>query len=68
LTVTWATTSPSEAARPALEAAAASPFLRRIFLASSKSPFDSTRAFVQSIIPAPVSARMSETSFELISM
>ena len=68
LTVTWATTSPSEAARPALEAAAARPFLRRIFLASSKSPSASTSAFLQSIMPAPVSARRSDTSLDEISM
>ena len=36
--------------------------------ASSKSPCDSTSAFLQSIIPAPVSVRSWFTSFELISM
>src|SRR5688500_934572 len=68
LGVTRATTRPSDATRSAFRAAAASPFLRRIFLASSKSPPDSTSAFLQSIIPTPVSARSRATSFELISM
>src|SRR5207244_12144466 len=66
--VTRATTRPSDAARSAFRAAAASPLLRRIFLASSKSPEASTSARLQSIIPTPVSARKSATSFELISM
>ena len=46
--------NPSLVERPAFFAALASPFLRRIVVASSKSPFASASAALQSIIPAPV--------------
>src|SRR5690554_3880783 len=51
------TTSPSAAARPDFLAAADSPFLRKKSTALSKSPAVSVRAFLQSIIPAPVLLR-----------
>src|SRR6266571_6058296 len=54
-------TTPSEAARPAFLAAAARPFLRRIWRALSRSPLASTRADLQSIMPAPVSSRSWRT-------
>src|SRR5512140_1369494 len=50
---------PSAAARPAFFAAAASPFFRSTFSASSMLPFVSVRADLQSRIPAPVFSRSS---------
>src|SRR5215470_3450030 len=47
--------------RPAFLAAAARPFLRRYSPAFSMSPSTSTRAFLQSAIPAPVRSRSSLT-------
>src|SRR5207247_2984731 len=52
---------PSLAVRPAFLAAAASPFLRSVSRAFSRSPPHSTRADLQSIIPAPVSSRSLRT-------
>ncbi len=52
----WAM-SPSLVARPAFLAADASPRLRRMVFASSKSPLASVRAVLHSIIPAPVWSR-----------
>src|SRR5437762_12301386 len=52
---------PSLAVRPAFLAAAASPFLRRVSRAFSRSPPHSVRADLQSIIPAPVSSRSLRT-------
>jgi len=49
--------SPSAATRPAFLAAAARPFLRRIFSASSAFPFVSSSALLQSSMPAPVLSR-----------
>src|SRR3954468_20833855 len=60
--------SPSEVARPAFFAALASPLLRRIVLASSKLPLASSRAALQSIMPAPVWSRSFFTSAALIAM
>jgi len=59
---TWAATTPSEAIRDAFFAAAARPFFRRTSTASSRLPPDSVRAFLQSIIPAPVFSRSSRTN------
>src|SRR5271166_6259576 len=44
------------------------PCLRRMISASGKLPLASTKAFLHSIIPAPVRSRSSFTSFALISM
>ena len=60
--------SPSDVARPAFFAALASPFLRRIVLASSTLPLASSRAALQSIMPAPVWSRSFFTSAALIAM
>src|SRR5690606_37414459 len=53
---------PSAATRPAFLAAAASPFVRSQSTASSMLPPVSFRAFLQSIMPAPVCSRSSLTS------
>ncbi len=58
---TWAATTPSDAILDAFFAAAARPFLRSTSTAVSMSPPDSVRAFLQSIIPAPVFSRSSRT-------
>src|SRR5262249_54564472 len=52
---------PSPVARPALFAAAARPFLRRTFSASTRSPPVSASALLHSIIPTPVFSRSSFT-------
>src|SRR3954452_21621446 len=54
--------TPSDAVRAPRFAACAWPFTRRISIALSTSPFASTRAPLQSIIPAPVRSRSSFTS------
>src|SRR5436853_664349 len=54
--------TPSDAARAPRFAACAWPFTRRISIALSTSPSDSTSALLQSIIPAPVRSRSSLTS------
>src|SRR5258706_654649 len=54
--------------RPAFLAAAARPFLRSASTAFSILPFVSLRAFLQSIIPAPVRSRSSLTIWAVISM
>src|SRR5438105_15389031 len=59
---------PSAAMRVAFFWAEARPFFLRMVIASSISPFASTRAFLQSIIPAPVFSRRSFTFDALISM
>src|SRR5919106_2109680 len=58
----YASTTPSEAARPARLAAAAWPRSRRSSTARSKSPSASWSARLESIIPAPVSSRSRLTS------
>src|ERR1700732_5367455 len=55
-------TSPSEVARCDFFAAAAVPFWRRIFMACSMSPLDSSKASRQAVNPAPVRSRNSLTS------
>src|SRR5687767_12421430 len=60
-------TAPCEAPRPARFSAEAMPFSRSHFLAASRSPSFSSRAFLQSIIPAPVSFRSAATSLAEIS-
>ena len=57
-----ANTQPSEAARSLRFAATACPFLRIISIALSKSFSASIKAFLQSIIPAPVMVRNFEIS------
>src|SRR4249920_962757 len=59
---------PSLVVRPAFFAALASPFFRRSVVASSKLPLASSRAALQSIIPAPVWSRSFFTSAALIAM
>ncbi len=54
-------TSPSAAMRPERVAALASPFLRMMSTALSMSPDASTRAFLQSAMPACVRSRSSLT-------
>src|SRR6185312_14084393 len=54
--------------RPAFLAAWARPFLRSASTAVSMLPFASLRAFLQSIIPAPVRSRSSLTIWAVISM
>src|SRR5579864_249 len=44
------------------------PCLRRMISASAKFPLASTKAFLHSIMPAPVRSRSSFTSFALISI
>src|SRR5438067_293378 len=56
-----ATTAPSDVTRPAFLLAAASPFLRRILVASSMLPSASVSADFTSIMPAPVCSRSSLT-------
>ena len=51
---TTAIAAPSVDSLSDLFAATFCPFLRRFSIAKSKSPSDSTNAFLQSIIPAPV--------------
>ncbi len=58
----WAVTSPLAAVRSARLPASLTPFLRRFSMASSKSPSASARAFLQSIIPAPLCSRSRFTS------
>src|SRR5436190_7156282 len=58
---------PSDASRPARFSALAAPFLRRMSTALSRSPPHSCSALLQSIMPAPVRARSSATSFVGIS-
>ena len=48
------TAAPSDESLSALFSATFCPFLRRTAIALSKSPSASTKAFLQSIIPAPV--------------
>ena len=52
----FAITTPSEESLSALFSATFCPFLRSTVIASSKLPSASTRAFLQSIIPAPVAS------------
>src|SRR5271170_2621877 len=54
--------TPSLASRLALAVARAAPFLRRIVSARARSPLASTRAFLQSIMPALVFSRSCLTS------
>ena len=61
-------TAPSEALRWAFFEAAARPFVRRISIAAFMSPSASVRAFLQSIMPAPVSSRSSFTAAAVIAM
>ena len=62
-------TLPSVVSRPLRFAACAIPFSRRSVTASSTSPFVSSSARLQSIIPAPVFSRSSLTrSAEIIVM
>src|SRR2546425_4597726 len=58
---------PSDASRPARLSALAAPFVRSTSTAFSRSPAVSSRAFLQSIMPAPVRARSAATSFAGIS-
>src|SRR6184192_3558711 len=58
---------PSDALRPARLSALAAPFVRSTSTAFSRSPAVSSRAFLQSIMPAPVRARSAATSFAGIS-
>src|SRR3989442_13514699 len=60
--------TPSAVARSALLAASVKPFLRRLSLAFWTSPLLSSRAFLHSSIPAPVSSRSCLTSFALIAI
>src|SRR2546426_731410 len=60
--------TPSAVARSALLAASAKPFFLRLSLALSRSPLLSSRAFLHSSIPAPVSSRSCLTSFALIAI
>lgn len=55
-------TAPSAATRLAFLAAPANPFCRSQVMAFSISPPESSRAFLQSIMPAPVFSRSSLTS------
>ena len=59
--LTAAITRPSLVARPDFLAALAIPFWRSQSTAFSRSPSTSTRAFLQSIMPAPVFSRSSFT-------
>src|SRR6185369_6169814 len=60
-------TSPSAAVRPAFFAAAERPLARSQSIAASISPSVSERAFLQSIMPAPVRSRSSFTLAAVIS-
>src|SRR4051812_14607030 len=57
---------PSLTVRPARFSALATPRLRSSSMAESMSPFVSSSTFLQSIMPAPVRWRSSETSFAVI--
>src|SRR5579884_2047146 len=59
---------PSAAMRVAFFWALARPFLRSQTMAASMSPWASVRAFLQSIMPAPVFSRSSLTWFALIAI
>src|SRR5580658_6462590 len=59
---------PCRVVRVALLPALVMPALRRMISASGRLPLDSIRAFLHSIIPAPVRSRSSFTNFALISM
>ena len=59
--LTNTSTRPSLARRSAFLAALPRPFSRKISTAALISPFASSRAFLQSIIPAPVLSRNSFT-------
>src|SRR2546430_10887085 len=54
---------PWDASRPARLSALAAPLVRSTSTAFSRSPAVSSSAFLQSIMPAPVRARSSATSF-----
>jgi len=58
---TYVLTNPSEAILPDFLAAAANPFSLNISIAFSESPPASFKAFLQSIIPAPVLSLSSFT-------
>src|SRR5881397_85444 len=58
---------PSDASRPARLSALAAPLVRSTSTAFSRSPAVSSRAFLQSIMPAPVRARSAATSLAGIS-
>src|SRR5438034_10199994 len=58
---------PSDASRPARLSALAQPLVRSTSTAFSRSPAVSSRAFLQSIMPAPVRARSAATSLAGIS-
>src|SRR6266498_2403808 len=60
---TYEPITPSDASRPARLSAFAAPFILRTSTAFSRSPSVSSSAFLQSIMPAPVRARSSATSF-----
>src|SRR6266403_2616610 len=60
-------TAPSVALRPAFFPAVARPFSRSQVMAFSTSPPDSSSAFLQSIIPAPVFSRRSFTIADVTS-
>src|SRR5882762_4677048 len=60
--------TPSLASRPAFLEAEAAPFLRRSVSAATRSPLASTRAFLQSIMPALVLSRSCLTSSGEISL
>src|SRR6267378_2994549 len=57
---------PSRAARPDFDEARAIPLFRRTSIADSMSPLASAKAFLHSIIPAPVRSRSSLTSEAVI--
>src|SRR3989442_3407122 len=59
--------SPSDASRPARLSALAAPLVRSTSTAFSRPPAVSPRAFLQSIMPAPVRARSAATSLAGIS-
>src|SRR6266853_5180014 len=60
-------TTPSAATRPSFFLADARPRSRRISIARSSMPSDSVRAFLQSIIPAPVFSRSALIAAAFIS-
>src|SRR5580704_2655672 len=59
---------PCRVVRVAFFDAEAMPCFLRMISASARLPLASTKAFLHSIIPAPVRSRSSFTSFALISM
>ena len=65
--LTYVSQTPSAAIRLAFFSAAARPFLRKNSIASSKLPLVYVRAFLQSIIPAPVFSLKSFTMLAVIS-